>query len=148
MPELPAARRARYLGLGLPLQDVLLLAEEPVTATFFDTLLVSGGRWSERSGSRMLLLLVAWLPLSLRAALQACPCALALRVQAVGASPKGAANWITGDIQAYCKVRVQRRGWLHMPEAAGRKHAWACCIAAAPRRGAVLHRKTRKPWAS
>lgn len=43
MPELPAARRARYLSLGLPLQDVLVLADEPTIATFFDTVLVS--RW-------------------------------------------------------------------------------------------------------
>jgi Asp-tRNA(Asn)/Glu-tRNA(Gln) amidotransferase B subunit len=42
MPELPAARRARYLSLGLPLQDVLVLAEEPSIAAFFDAVLVSG----------------------------------------------------------------------------------------------------------
>lgn len=40
MPELPAARRARYLGLGLPLQDVLVLADEPSIAAFFDAVLV------------------------------------------------------------------------------------------------------------
>lgn len=40
MPELPSARRARYVGLGLPLQDVLVLAEEPSIAAFFDELLV------------------------------------------------------------------------------------------------------------
>ncbi len=40
MPELPSARRARYTGLGLPLQDVLVLTEEPSIASFFDELLV------------------------------------------------------------------------------------------------------------
>ncbi len=41
LPELPAARRQRYLGLGLPMQDVLQLADEPSTAAMFDAVLVS-----------------------------------------------------------------------------------------------------------
>eukprot|EP00983_Pelagomonas_calceolata_P033488 1048219-Pelagomonas_calceolata.AAC.2 len=49
MPELPAARRARYLSLGLPLQDVLVLADEPTIATFFDTVLVCW-RWPPQPG--------------------------------------------------------------------------------------------------
>jgi len=61
MPELPAARRARYQALGLPIKDVLQLVEEPVTAAFFDAVL------------------------------------------ATGVAPKAAANWIVGDMQAYCK---------------------------------------------
>lgn len=42
MPELPAARRERYLSLGLPVQDVLQLADEPAVALMFDSVLVSG----------------------------------------------------------------------------------------------------------
>eukprot|EP00200_Dunaliella_tertiolecta_P005218 CAMPEP_0202346230 /NCGR_PEP_ID=MMETSP1126-20121109/5112_1 /ASSEMBLY_ACC=CAM_ASM_000457 /TAXON_ID=3047 /ORGANISM="Dunaliella tertiolecta, Strain CCMP1320" /LENGTH=591 /DNA_ID=CAMNT_0048937613 /DNA_START=14 /DNA_END=1789 /DNA_ORIENTATION=+ len=72
MPELPAARRARYLSLGLPLQDVLVLADEPTIATFFDTVL------------------------------------------ATNVNPKAAANWITGDIQAYCKDNKKGMGELAM----------------------------------
>ncbi|GFH19009.1 glutamyl-tRNA(Gln) amidotransferase subunit B, chloroplastic/mitochondrial, partial [Haematococcus lacustris] len=40
MPELPAARRRRYSLLGLPMPDVLQLAEEPVIARMFDGVLV------------------------------------------------------------------------------------------------------------
>ncbi|KAJ9507005.1 hypothetical protein QJQ45_020243, partial [Haematococcus lacustris] len=39
MPELPAARRRRYSLLGLPMADVLQLAEEPVIARMFDGVL-------------------------------------------------------------------------------------------------------------
>lgn len=42
MPELPAARRARYLGLGLAPKDVLTLTEEPATSAMFDAVLVGG----------------------------------------------------------------------------------------------------------
>jgi len=42
MPELPAARRARYASLGLPLADVLQLADEPKTAAMFDAVLATG----------------------------------------------------------------------------------------------------------
>lgn len=61
LPELPAAKRARYLAAGLPLGDVLVLADEAPTARYFDEV-----------------------------------------VQA-GAPAKQAANWIMGDIMAYCK---------------------------------------------
>ena len=62
MPELPAARRARYLGLGLSLYDVLVLSDDVGPAAFFDGVL------------------------------------------AAGAPPKPAANWVMGDVMAYCKV--------------------------------------------
>lgn len=41
MPELPKARRARYAALGLPMADVVQLADEPTTAAMFDAVLVS-----------------------------------------------------------------------------------------------------------
>lgn len=62
MSELPVAKRARYLALGLPRADVLILADELATAEFFDA------------------------------------------TMAAGAPAKAAANWIMGDIMAYCKV--------------------------------------------
>ncbi len=68
MPELPAVRRQRYAGLGLPMQDVLQLAEEPTTALLFDEVL------------------------------------------ATGVAPKQAANWLVGDVQAYCKVGERASG--------------------------------------
>jgi Asp-tRNA(Asn)/Glu-tRNA(Gln) amidotransferase B subunit len=40
MPELPTARRTRYLSLGLPRQDVLALVQEPSIANFFDAAVV------------------------------------------------------------------------------------------------------------
>ena len=42
MPELPSAKRERYLGLGLPMYDVLILAEDVATARLFDAVLASG----------------------------------------------------------------------------------------------------------
>jgi aspartyl-tRNA(Asn)/glutamyl-tRNA(Gln) amidotransferase subunit B len=42
MPEMPAAKRARYLALGLPRADVLILADELSTAQFFDAVLDAG----------------------------------------------------------------------------------------------------------
>lgn len=62
MAELPVAKRERYLSLGLPRADVLIVADELATAEFFDA------------------------------------------AMAAGAPPKAAANWIMGDIMAYCKV--------------------------------------------
>lgn len=64
MAELPVAKRSRYLSLGLPRADVLILADELATADFFDAAMTAG------------------------------------------APAKAAANWIMGDIMAYCKV-----GW-------------------------------------
>jgi hypothetical protein len=42
MAELPAARRQRYLALGLPPADVLILADEVATAQYFDAALGQG----------------------------------------------------------------------------------------------------------
>ncbi len=42
MAELPAEKRARYSSLGLPLADVLILADELATADFFDATLAAG----------------------------------------------------------------------------------------------------------
>ena len=63
LPELPAARRARYVALGLPAADAVVLADEPPTAAYFDAVL------------------------------------------AAGAPAKPAANWVMGDIMAFCKAR-------------------------------------------
>ncbi|KAL6746989.1 GatB/GatE catalytic domain-containing protein [Haematococcus lacustris] len=76
MPELPAARRRRYSQLGLPMADVLQLAEEPVIARMFDGVL------------------------------------------ATGVAPKLAANWIVGDIQAYCKEKKCSMDALQLTPAA------------------------------
>ncbi|KAL6745832.1 GatB/GatE catalytic domain-containing protein [Haematococcus lacustris] len=76
MPELPAARRRRYSLLGLPMADVLQLAEEPVIARMFDGVL------------------------------------------ATGVAPKLAANWIVGDIQAYCKEKKCSMDALQLTPAA------------------------------
>ena len=62
LPELPAARRARYAALGLPAADAVVLADEPPTAAYFDAVL------------------------------------------AAGAPAKPAANWLMGDIMAFCKA--------------------------------------------
>lgn len=62
MAELPVEKRQRYLSLGLPPADVLILADELATADFFDAAVASG------------------------------------------AAAKAAANWIMGDVMAYCKV--------------------------------------------
>lgn len=69
MPELPSARRERYLCLGLSIYDVLVLSDDVGTASFFDALLVEG------------------------------------------INPKAAANWVMGDITAYCnnkKVGIEQ----------------------------------------
>jgi aspartyl-tRNA(Asn)/glutamyl-tRNA(Gln) amidotransferase subunit B len=42
MAELPAARRQRYLELGLPPADVVILADEVATARYFDAVLAAG----------------------------------------------------------------------------------------------------------
>jgi len=63
LPELPVARRARYVGLGLPPADAVVLADEPPTAAYFDAVLEAG------------------------------------------APAKPAANWVMGDIMAFCKAR-------------------------------------------
>eukprot|EP00898_Chlorokybus_atmophyticus_P006915 jgi/Chlat1/7224/Chrsp57S06860 len=42
LPELPDERRQRYLDLGLPLADALLLADEATNALFFDTACSAG----------------------------------------------------------------------------------------------------------
>jgi Asp-tRNA(Asn)/Glu-tRNA(Gln) amidotransferase B subunit len=95
MPELPAARRERYASLGLPPQDVVQLTDEPGVARMFDSVLVGEG--SQQCG-----LPVAWLASSIRASLAHLDCLL--YSQAAGVAPKMAANWLCGDIQAYCKV--------------------------------------------
>lgn len=63
LPELPAARRARYVSLGLPAANAVVLADEPPTAAYFDAVL------------------------------------------AAGVPAKPAANWVMGDIMAFCKAR-------------------------------------------
>lgn len=42
MPELPSAKRQRYLALGLPLYDVLILAGDTATAALFDACVSQG----------------------------------------------------------------------------------------------------------
>ena len=42
MPELPKDKRRRYLGLGLPLASVVILADELDTALYFDAALAHG----------------------------------------------------------------------------------------------------------
>lgn len=42
MAELPKAKRERYLSLGLPRADVLILADELATAEFFDATMATG----------------------------------------------------------------------------------------------------------
>ena len=42
MAELPAAKRSRFLAMGLPRDDVLILAEDLETAGFFDAVLDEG----------------------------------------------------------------------------------------------------------
>lgn len=42
MAELPVAKRERYLALGLPKADVLILADELATAEFFDAAMAAG----------------------------------------------------------------------------------------------------------
>ena len=63
MPELPSARRERYLSLGLSIYDALVLADDVGTAAFFDALLSQG------------------------------------------INAKSAANWVQGDITAYCNSK-------------------------------------------
>lgn len=72
MAELPSAKRERYLSLGLPLADVLILADDITTAALYDAVL------------------------------------------AAGTNPKTAANWIMGDIMAYCKENKLTMGQLPM----------------------------------
>lgn len=64
MPSLPAEFRDKYTSLGLPVADVLVLADELATAQYFDAVLQAG------------------------------------------AAAKPAANWVMGDIMAFCKVRT------------------------------------------
>ncbi|GFR44396.1 hypothetical protein Agub_g5619, partial [Astrephomene gubernaculifera] len=76
LPELPAARRARYLSLGLTRGDVAVLADEEATSALFDAVL------------------------------------------ALGAPVRQAANWIQGDIMAYCKeTKTSMSGWSLSPSA-------------------------------
>lgn len=42
MAELPTAKRSRYMSLGLPKADVLILADELATADFFDATMAAG----------------------------------------------------------------------------------------------------------
>jgi aspartyl-tRNA(Asn)/glutamyl-tRNA(Gln) amidotransferase subunit B len=42
LPELPAARRARYAALGLPEYDVGVLTQEPEVASYYESLLATG----------------------------------------------------------------------------------------------------------
>lgn len=42
MPELPAAKRARFMDMGLPQDDALILADDLETADFFDEVLAEG----------------------------------------------------------------------------------------------------------
>lgn len=63
MPELPSARRQRYLSLGLSIYDVLVLSDDVGTALFFDSLLSEG------------------------------------------VNAKSAANWVMGDVSAYCNSK-------------------------------------------
>eukprot|EP00878_Enallax_costatus_P033632 GHUV01037170.1.p1 GENE.GHUV01037170.1~~GHUV01037170.1.p1 ORF type:complete len:307 (+),score=142.84 GHUV01037170.1:463-1383(+) len=76
MAELPVAKRGRYLSLGLPRADVLILADELATAEFFDATMTAG------------------------------------------APPKAAANWIMGDIMAYCKDKKMGMDGVAMSPAA------------------------------
>ncbi len=119
MPELPAARRERYIGLGLPVADVLQLADEPATAALFDAVLVGQcthththtyGRITVASVARCFIDLMHIYSLfdvgrmNECMNVRVCMCVL----QATGVAPKLATNWIVGDIQAYCKVGLVR----------------------------------------
>ena len=42
MPELPSAKRERYVALGLPMYDVLILSDDVATAQLFDAVLAAG----------------------------------------------------------------------------------------------------------
>jgi hypothetical protein len=42
MPELPATKRRKFLDLGLPLADVLVLADDAATATYYEDVLAAG----------------------------------------------------------------------------------------------------------
>ncbi len=42
MPELPATKRRKFLELGLPLADVLVLADDAATATYYENVLAAG----------------------------------------------------------------------------------------------------------
>ena len=71
MPSLPVHFRERYTELGLPVADVLVLADELPTAHYFDAVLKAG------------------------------------------AAAKPAANWVMGDIMAFCKVcMLLHKPWL------------------------------------
>ena len=85
LPELPAARRARYVSLGLPAADAVVLADEPPTAAYFDAVL------------------------------------------AAGAPAKPAANWVMGDIMAFCKARCLTRKHSTCPQTLGHARALIRC---------------------
>eukprot|EP00192_Tetraselmis_astigmatica_P024483 CAMPEP_0117661272 /NCGR_PEP_ID=MMETSP0804-20121206/7449_1 /TAXON_ID=1074897 /ORGANISM="Tetraselmis astigmatica, Strain CCMP880" /LENGTH=530 /DNA_ID=CAMNT_0005468129 /DNA_START=414 /DNA_END=2006 /DNA_ORIENTATION=- len=72
LPELPEARRERYISLKLPRADALLLADDHVVSRYFD------------------------------------------QTMEAGATPKLAANWIMGDIMAYCKNEKVTMGELKL----------------------------------
>lgn len=42
MPEMPAAKRQRYLSMGISVQDVLTLTDDMATAHYFDAVLAAG----------------------------------------------------------------------------------------------------------
>ena len=42
LPELPAARRARYTALGLPEYDVSVITQEPAVARYFESVVAAG----------------------------------------------------------------------------------------------------------
>jgi hypothetical protein len=42
VPELPSQKREKYLALGLPLADVLILADDDATASYFEAVLAAG----------------------------------------------------------------------------------------------------------
>lgn len=42
LPELPATKRRKVLDLGLPLADVLVLADEAATATYYENVFAAG----------------------------------------------------------------------------------------------------------
>jgi len=52
LPELPAARQARYVGLGLAAYDAGVLVQEPPLAAYFDHMLAAGA--APREGAALL----------------------------------------------------------------------------------------------
>lgn len=74
MAELPTAKRERYLSLGLPKADVLILADELATADFFDATMAAGAQAKAAAN---------WIMGDIMAACKVSHCLVVLHVAAV-----------------------------------------------------------------